>query len=701
MAAAVVVPILLSTPARADTTVQVEPGYAGSYVPGQPVPVAVTVSADRLLRGSLEITVGSGPSSMPVAMPVEVPGGGQKRFVVVAGTAFEPAPPVAVRLRQADRVVASADGQLRANGDQELVGVLPGVLRGRAVPGTAALAVDAGTARFIAIGPAELAGAPGSLGPLSTLAMDAQELGELPGDVRSGVLTWVQDGGRLLVDAERGRPVPGLPEEWQPGPAGRAAAGLGEVVATEGAMGAGRWANLVEPNGSTFSASSLSASGQMASSLASEAGLRSPKVAWLAAFLVAYVVVVGPLLFLAVRRRGRPELAWVAVPLVAVLFSTGSYVAGRHLRHATRLVHGTVLVDGPAGTTATSYLGVFSSGGQTARIGFPTGWSALADAGQGSPSPGARGVTIGADGPEVRIALDAGQFATVGATGPAPQPGGLAVSASTNVAGQVTGTVRNTTGMKLERVVMLLGSDGVLVGTLAPGQQRDWTLTRGVNGFGPQPEFGLWGNPSDTGGDGSWDPSLWLAAAGAQGFRTSGVVAAGWTRQFSPTITADGRTVRPGGQTVVVGRAPVRLAPGGDLDLAIRQDVVRDPFNDRFGAGGKSSVVRFVLPDGMGPADLVLRGPFLPGDLWVDGAWQSGSCGDGGCGGQQIGPGAIVACGPNTACVGPPTTVPRPVAGASGVVVPPGAVHNGVVYARFPGPVSLQGGPQVSLGRAT
>lgn len=49
------------------------------------------------------------------------------------------------------------------------IGVLPGGLRGRPVPGAAALAVDAGTARFTAIDEGDLGQAPASLGPRSTL----------------------------------------------------------------------------------------------------------------------------------------------------------------------------------------------------------------------------------------------------------------------------------------------------------------------------------------------------------------------------------------------------------------------------------------------------------------------------------------------------------------------------------------------------
>jgi hypothetical protein len=52
IAALVVAPLLWADPAGAETTIEVEAGYAGSFVPGQEVPVRVRVSTDRLLRAT-------------------------------------------------------------------------------------------------------------------------------------------------------------------------------------------------------------------------------------------------------------------------------------------------------------------------------------------------------------------------------------------------------------------------------------------------------------------------------------------------------------------------------------------------------------------------------------------------------------------------------------------------------------------------
>lgn len=707
LAVAVVGPVAAAAPAAAETALQVDAGYAGAFAPGQPVPVRVSVAADHLVRGTLQVVVGA---ATPVDVPVEVPGGSQKQFLIVVSSFFESSPSVSARLREGGQVVTK-DTVLRSAADQELVGLLPGVLGGRPVPGPAPLVVDAGTARFAAVGEAELLQAPGSLGPLSSLGMDAGELAGLAPAARAGVLSWVEHGGRLLIDAERGRPIAALPDDWQPGARGRASAGLGEVVATAGAMAAGRWGTLIEPAASTSTPLSLSASTVAASTLASEAGLRTPRLGWLVGFLVVYVLVAGPVVFLAARRLGRPELAWVAVPLVAVLFSTGSYVVGSNVRKATQLVHGTILSTATAGATAVSYVGVFSRRGEAARVGFPTGWSALPLAGD-IPGPARpNGISLTADGPDARVALDAGQFGLVAATGPAPNTGGLEVTASAGAGGGVTGTVRNGTPFVLDDVAVLAGGDGAMVGRLAPGETRDWTVAHPTAvGTGPA-DFRLWSNLPTADAP---NLSLWQAATqvGGASFRALGsVVAAGWTRDFTPPVRVNGRNRRPGGQTVVIGRAAV--GPGGandPVDVAVRQELVRDPFS---GANGgpitSGSVVRFVLPDGVPATNLVLHSPYGAADVWRDGAWQPAPCADASCaaiagklGAQAQGPGplATMACPPNGPCIAAPPVPLRPGGAATTLTVPDGAVRDGVLYARVQGPLSTTAGLQVSLGRA-
>ncbi|MBW3551003.1 MAG: hypothetical protein KY442_09360, partial [Proteobacteria bacterium] len=139
-----------ATPAGAVTELEVDAGYGGAYRNRHPVPVRVRVRGDRLLRGELVVRSRGGfGDSVVTTVPVEVPGGSVKEVVVVV-----PTPSDTDRL-QLDAVltangaeVTSGSATIRAASDQELVGLLPGVLQGREPPAPAPLAVDAGTARF-------------------------------------------------------------------------------------------------------------------------------------------------------------------------------------------------------------------------------------------------------------------------------------------------------------------------------------------------------------------------------------------------------------------------------------------------------------------------------------------------------------------------------------------------------------------------
>ena len=698
--AALVAPLVWVSPASAETTLQVDAGYAGSFVAGKEVPVRIRVSADRLLRGTLEVGVGSQENGVPVAMAVEVPGGSQKEFLVTAPSGFNQSPDVVARLLQGDQVVASGTVAVRSSAETELVGLLPGALRGRPVPGQVPLAVDAGTARFAAIGEAELEQAPASLGPLSTLVADVDELARLSPGARAGVLRWIESGGRLLVDSARGQAVPGLPDAWQPGPQARAVAGLGEVVATAGAVAAGRWSGLIEPSGRATASARFGGEVPLASTLAADAGLRTPEIGWLVAFLAVYVVIAGPVVFFAVRRRGRPELAWVAVPLVALLFSSGSWAVGRNLRKATELVHATVLTNSAGGPLATSYVGVFSRSGETARIGFPAGWTSgtFVDFG---PAATPTLLTQTSGGPEARLPLDTGQFGIVHGTGPTDVPGagGLEVSAVAEGGGRVSGEVRNATPFRVDRVAVFVGSDTALVGELRPGEKRIFTVNTGQARFdGGNPGFRAWGGPQVGEPDTVADFGLWQAVLHGGGVNLLApdvAVAAGWTREFSPEVRVGSRRATPEGRTVVLSRSHVRPPTTGATSVAAHREIVRDPFADRFAGGGRGggSVVRFVFPDGADTSNLVLPNLFGRAEVWQDGAWQAAMCEAAGCGPA----GANVACPP-----GAPCPVPMPVRGFPGgmnLSVPAASVQNGVAYVRVPGPASIDQPQAMTIGR--
>src|SRR5262249_57321713 len=99
---------------------------------------------------------------------------------------------------------------------------------GRPLPGPAPLSVDLGNARFVSLGDLDLAAAPASLDALTAVAIAPDDLNRLGPEASQPLLTWVQNGGRLMVDAAPSAPLARLPAPWQPGATGRTRAGPGE-----------------------------------------------------------------------------------------------------------------------------------------------------------------------------------------------------------------------------------------------------------------------------------------------------------------------------------------------------------------------------------------------------------------------------------------------------------------------------------------
>ncbi|MBW3642454.1 MAG: hypothetical protein KY447_06015 [Actinobacteria bacterium] len=693
LAIAVAATLAPAAPAAAVTEITVSGGYAGHFVPGRHVPVAVQIDADRLLRGTLEVVVRpEGDPDMGVSrvrLPIEVPGGSRKSFFVVAPPAMSFGPPGAVvtaTLLDAGggKAVATSRRQsLRADASLELVGILPGSLTAGDPPPTAPLAVDSGVARLVELGRAELAQAPASLAPLGTIAAGADDLAPLAEPVRRALLRWLGDGGTLLVDAPPGTPVDGLPEAWQPGGGGFASAGLGRVRLTDGAMAAGRWDRLVEPTTAPATNSEFGfggPGGSLGDALAVDAGLRVPGIGWLLAFLVLYVVVVGPVTAVVLGRRRRAELAWLVIPAVAVVFTGLSYVGARQVRGSTKLAHGTTVEFDAGGARSTTFVGLAARGREAKQISFPDGWTASANpttaTSRFTGAPATTSTELTRRGPAARLELGAGQFGIASAAGPAQLSGRLAVTARSDGDGQSTGTIRNDMPYALEEAAVFVGSSGAPIGRLKPGEERRWAIpgdaahrAMGDDEFGPimGAEGTVW--PETTGRFGRVDHDsvvnfpLWQTAASNNFMpRPAGVaVAVGWTREHRPPVLVDGERRRPVGRTAVIARAPV---DAGDriTDYAVRSEMVRGPGAFFAGPGREGRpliVIRSTLPAGRQPAAGLVASVFeaiggVP-EVWVDGRWQALQPEPDGAQGQATDPEAPADSPPSA------TTVPGPV----------------------------------------
>ena len=203
-----------------------------------------------------------------------------------------------------------------------------------------------------------------------------------------------------------------------------------------------------------------------------------PPLRILGGLLVVYILVAGPLNYRILRRMRRRELMWVTIPLIAVLFTAGSYGAGI-------LVHGRdyyvneiqVLRVAPGGAVdVASYDAIFAPSRGDVAVQLPA--ASLASTylpvpsglGQGSED---RVVT----GPNPLVSLrnlaiwTSRDFKTEATTRAA-----IGVNAHLGIEnGKVSGTVTNT-GRTAVRKLTLFTTDGrsaLVAGLLAPGSTLD------------------------------------------------------------------------------------------------------------------------------------------------------------------------------------------------------------------------------------
>ena len=91
--------------------------------------------------------------------------------------------------------------------------------------------------------------------------------------------------------------------------------------------------------------------------------LAAPSPLSLLAFMLVYILLIGPVNYLVLKRLDRRELAWVTVPLLVLAFTACAYLTGVQVRGHTAIVHRLVAVYVPPGSEVgrvTTAVGLFS-----------------------------------------------------------------------------------------------------------------------------------------------------------------------------------------------------------------------------------------------------------------------------------------------------------------------------------------------------
>jgi len=372
-----------------------------------------------------------------------------------------------------------------------------------------------------------LAGAPGDGGPVGSVPIAVLRPAE--GAV---VETALPDGAPLVV--RRGY---GEGEVWllafDPSlPPLNAWGGLPEWWETIGRPPAGRMWTTPVPDPSRLGAG-----------LGGLPEFELPSMSGLMLLIAVYIVLVGPVNYLVLRRRRRLDLAWVTIPALTLLATGATYGAGYVIHGRDLVVYQLSAVHVvPEADLAyvRAYVGLFSPGSRAydvrvpGALARPVGEEIVAVQGAGG---GVRG--FGVDQWSI------GAFAAEAVVDwPAEEPGTIEVRGTA-----AAGEVRNPFGDTIVDAMLLAPGGLFTIGELAPSEARD-VATALVRADTPaQPRFGVDAEVQtlragmvaaalgSAGGDprfgGPFGPQAWLTM-GDRLLRGDRGILMGWTRGVAP-----------------------------------------------------------------------------------------------------------------------------------------------------------------------
>lgn len=265
--------------------------------------------------------------------------------------------------------------------------------------------------------------------------------------------------GRGLLDQLAFDPALAPLRDW-PGRAALFTALLGGRMNMANDLG---W--IGEGTAATFAASALSAASP-------------PSALVLGGFFALYVIIIGPLNFLILRRVRRLDWAWVTVPLVVVAFTLLGLLTGFRLRGNNPHVHRLSVTLGDVSVRdarAFSVYGLFSPRRLDADFEVGRALAQLVDQPRDANGQSDYQVThaVGAPSRIYDMPLSNNEVRTVYARDGSALPAIGAVlrftPGTSNTAAVISGDIRNDTPYLLSNCVLLAGKDYQSIGDLAPG----------------------------------------------------------------------------------------------------------------------------------------------------------------------------------------------------------------------------------------
>ena len=541
-------PLALTSAAAGGLTMNARIMLQGHARAGSWAAIEVRLKNDGpAIRGELRMDGGS-QSNARFAMAVDLPTNSDKTYVLHAQ------PPafgrnVKVDMVQNEQVVDSVTVAYLVHEATQLV---VGVLAERPAPLVAQIRLPNGpTGAAPVIVPLTLSDLPTRAegwGVLDRLVWQDVDSNQLSTDQLDALRRWLAAGGRLVIvggsagigtlsafpdDILPYRPTAtldvdptslqsllgqlpvgasGLPAMAGTLGGGRALARSGDrVIAADRAYGSGRvtligidptvrWlgeSTSVDPMWRSFlpdrsgSAALLLDDSQLVQAVYQLPALALPPTSGLLIIIAAYILIIGPINYLVLKRLDRRELAWITMPVLVLAFAAASFGYGSFLRGTDVVVNEVAIVRGaPDATEATAevYFGIFSPTRSTYQVDVPQG-ALLASPINGDPFGQGfatldilQGTGPGSPSSVRNLSVGSGSLRTVRAQLSITAP---RMRANLNlVDSRLVGTFENASDQLLEGVAVVLGSSVAVLGDVAAGATKNVNLPVQSNPFG-------------------------------------------------------------------------------------------------------------------------------------------------------------------------------------------------------------------------
>ena len=233
--------------------------------------------------------------------------------------------------------------------------------------------------------------------------------------------------------------------------------------------------------------------------------LALPPTTGLLAIIGAYILIIGPLNYLILRKLDRRELAWITMPILVLAFSAVSIGYGAYLRGTDVVVNEVAIVRGAPDATEASaqvYFGIFSPTRSTYQVQVAQGALLAApitgsDFGQGgSILDILQGTGVAAPSAVRNLSVGTTSFRVVRAQLPVTAPRMRADLRLED--GVLVGTFENASDHDLENVAVVLGSSVKVLGDVAAHATVEVRLRVQANPFASSLADQVIGMPFDT-----------------------------------------------------------------------------------------------------------------------------------------------------------------------------------------------------------